>query len=47
VHATPALRAGATATAQGNYAYPPAYARLTLNSGTGSVVGTFIQSYQG
>jgi len=42
-----AALAGATATAQGNYAYPPAYARLTLNSGTGSVVGTFIQSYQG
>lgn len=39
--------AAATATAQGNYAYAPLFARVTLNSGTGSVVGTFNQSYTG
>ena len=37
--------ANATATAQGNYAYPPIFARVTLNSGTGSVTGTFRQAY--
>lgn len=30
---------------QGNYAYPPAYARVTLNSGTGTVKATFIQNF--
>jgi len=35
----------AIATAQGNYAYTPAYARVTLNSGTGSVSTVFRQSY--
>lgn len=35
---------GATGDVQGNYAYMPQYARITLNSGTGSVTGTFIQS---
>ena len=39
--------ASATATAQANYAYPPAYARVLLNSGTGTVKATFIQAYQG
>jgi len=34
----------ATATAQGNYAYIPAATRVTLNSGTGSVVFTVIQA---
>lgn len=33
----------ATATAQGNYAYPPSMTRVTLNSGTGSVVFTVNQ----
>lgn len=36
----------ATATAQANYAYPPIFARLTANSGTGTAVGTFRQVYQ-
>lgn len=35
---------GATGDVQGNYAYMPQWARIYLNSGTGSVVGTFIQS---
>lgn len=35
---------GATANQQSNYAYAPAYARILLNSGTGSVAGTFIQN---
>ena len=30
---------------QGHYDYTPAMARVTLNSGTGSIRGTFIQSY--
>lgn len=34
----------ATATAQANYAYLPSWARITLNSGTGSVNLTAIQS---
>jgi hypothetical protein len=34
---------GATATLQGNYGYAPIYARVTLNSGTGSVVMTLVQ----
>ena len=34
----------ATATAQTNYGYVPAYARVLLNSGSGSVRATFIQS---
>jgi hypothetical protein len=37
----------ATGTAQGNYAYPPVYARVTLNSGSGSVSGTFLQASNG
>jgi hypothetical protein len=36
-----------TATAQGNYAYPPLFARVQLNSGTGSITTTFRQVYQG
>lgn len=36
---------GATGDVQGNYAYMPKWARILLNSGTGSVQGTFIQSY--
>lgn len=35
---------GATATVQSNYAFMPVYARILLNSGTGSVTGTFVQS---
>ncbi len=31
---------------QGNYAYPPKWARLLLNSGTGSAKMTVIQNYQ-
>lgn len=34
-----------TAGVQGNYAYTPAMARLTLNSGSGYARATFIQSY--
>ena len=33
-----------TATAQSNYGYIPAYARVLLNSGSGSVRATFTQS---
>jgi hypothetical protein len=35
----------ATTTKQGNYGYAPIFARVTLNSGTGTVVGTFRQAY--
>jgi hypothetical protein len=35
---------GATGTVQGNYGYAPLYARVLLNSGTGSVRATFNQS---
>ena len=34
----------ATTSIQGNYAYIPRYARVVLNSGTGSATATFIQS---
>jgi hypothetical protein len=34
----------ATGTVQGNYAYEPAFARVLLNSGTGTVTATFIQA---
>ena len=34
----------ATGTIQGSYAYMPALARVTLNSGTGTVTATFIQA---
>jgi hypothetical protein len=34
---------GVTASAQTNYAFAPRYVRVLLNSGTGSVTGTFIQ----
>jgi len=33
----------ATSTQQGNYAYPPSMTRITLNSGSGSVVFTVNQ----
>lgn len=36
--------AAATADAQGNYAYIPAQCRVTINSGTGSLVFTVIQA---
>lgn len=35
---------GATGNVQGNYAYPPTFARVLLNSGSGSVTATFQQS---
>lgn len=35
---------GASTSVQGNYAYVPAFARVLLNSGTGSVTATFTQS---
>lgn len=35
----------ATTGVQGNYAYPPAYARVLLNSGSGTVKATFVQNY--
>lgn len=34
----------ATASVQSNYAFMPTYARIVLNSGTGSVTGNFIQN---
>lgn len=34
----------ATGTIQSNYAYCPRFARVVLNSGTGTVTATFIQS---
>jgi len=34
----------ATGSVQGNYAYAPIYARVVLNSGTGSIRATFLQS---
>lgn len=34
----------ATTTVQGNYGYVPMFARVTLNSGTGTVTATFLQS---
>lgn len=37
---------GATSTIQTNYAMAPVYARVLLNSGTGTVKGTFVQAYQ-
>lgn len=40
-----AAMVGATATKQGNYAYAPLFARVVLNSGSGSVTGTFRQAY--
>ena len=35
---------GATTTLQSNFGYPPVYARVLLNSGTGSVSATFNQA---
>lgn len=35
----------ATTTKQGNYGYAPVFARVLLNSGTGTVTGTFRQAY--
>lgn len=35
---------GATATQQSNYAFVPTFARILLNSGTGSVTATFLQA---
>ena len=35
---------GATATKQSNFLFAPTFARIKLNSGTGSVTATFIQS---
>ena len=43
-HPDSALVASAVAV-QGNYAYLPQWARLTLNSGSGSSTGTFIQAH--
>jgi len=42
-HPDPAL-VGATISVQGNYGYSPVFARVTLNSGTGSVTTSFLQS---
>lgn len=39
--------AAATATAQGNYAYTPIFARTLLNSGSGTITTTFRQVYTG
>jgi hypothetical protein len=38
---------GATTSLQGNYAFPPMFARVLLNSGTGSVTATFKQPDSG
>ena len=35
---------GATATKQSNFLFAPKFARIVLNSGSGSVVATFLQS---
>lgn len=43
-HPDAAALVGATATAQGNYAYLPRAVRVTLNSGTGSITMTVIQA---
>lgn len=43
-HPDPAL-VGFITTVQGGYAYTPRSARVTLNSGTGSITSTFMQSY--
>ena len=32
---------------QGGYDRPPVFAKLVLNSGTGTVTGMFMQNYQG
>lgn len=37
----------ATATKQSNFLFAPKYARIKLNSGTGSVTATFLQSSNG
>lgn len=39
--------AGATATAQGNYAYPPLFAKIVANSGTGTATMTVRQVFLG
>ncbi len=47
-HPDSSLVASSTTTGvQGNYAYAPAFAKVVLNSGTGSVTAVFIQAYQG
>jgi hypothetical protein len=38
---------GATTSLQGNYAFPPLFARVLLNSGTGTVSATFSQPDSG
>lgn len=38
---------GATGTVQGNYGYAPIFARVVLNSGTGTVTTTFRQAFTG
>ena len=38
---------GATATKQSNFLFAPTFARIKLNSGSGSVAATFIQSSNG
>lgn len=37
---------GATSTAQSNYSFAPVFARVIMNSGTGTVTATFRQAYQ-
>lgn len=43
INSADANAVGATGSIQTNYAYAPRYARILLNSGTGSVTGTFSQ----
>lgn len=38
---------GATTTKQSNFTFAPTFARIKLNSGSGSVVATFVQSSNG
>ena len=38
---------GATATKQSNFLFAPKFVRIKLNSGSGSVVATFLQSSNG
>lgn len=44
INSPDSLLIAASTSVQSNYAFMPTYARITLNSGTGSVTGTFIQS---
>ena len=44
VNSSDAAAVGATGTIQTNYGFTPTFARILLNSGTGTVTATFAQS---